>query len=262
MAEQVLILSPHCDDAPLSLGASLVARLLGTMVRVVVVFSRSSYTRLEGCTAPVRRTTALRMTEERRAARAAGYKATFLPFPEPFARPGYRTLGDVIDRRRRPEQEANWAAVRDSLLQIMLPHQGPILAPLGCGDHIDHRAVTACFREFALQLPDVIPIFYEDMPYAARASDRAIRRLVPPEWRGVPVLPVSIEGGEIESKINLLRIYQSQLGDRDLAHVRRHWARRGRAELVWMPETYLAKVFPQASLRVRKIRAFWFSLRA
>ena len=146
MAEQVLILSPHCDDAPLSLGASLVARLLGTTVRVVVIFSRSSYTRLEGCTAPVRRTTALRITEERRAARAAGYKATFLPFPEPFVRPGYRTLGDVLDRRRRPEQEANWAAVRDSLLQIMRPHQGPILAPLGCGDHIDHRAVTACFR--------------------------------------------------------------------------------------------------------------------
>ncbi len=39
----VIMLSPHCDDIPLSLGASLLAGEWGADVHVVVIFSVSRY---------------------------------------------------------------------------------------------------------------------------------------------------------------------------------------------------------------------------
>lgn len=236
----VLILSPHCDDVPLSLGASILAGVWGKSIRVVVVFSQSAYTRLGRWSTPVRDTTALRIREERRAAYIAGYKVRFLGFPEPFVRPGYTSVDDIFDSMRLPELEPNWQSVHDSILAIMQSHRGVVLAPLGCGAHIDHRIVSACFRECVSQLPAATPGFYEDLPYAAWWNSGDTCSLVPSELGGVTFDSVVLRGGRLEDKLKLLSVYESQLGDEDLNCVRNHWACRGHSELAWMPKGWMA----------------------
>jgi LmbE family N-acetylglucosaminyl deacetylase len=239
MTGSVLLLSPHCDDSPLSLGAALLAGRLGPDVEELLVFSRSRYTQFEQGTGEIEQTSTLRQAEERRAGELAGYRVTFLGFPEPFARPGFTAMREIFYPERPIPGEGVWAAVHDTLLARLRAHRGPVLGPLGCGDHIDHRMVTACLREYMDTTPDAIPVFYEDLPYAARPTLEQIAARVPPSWQGAPLVPVPLQGTSLAAKLSLLReSYPSQLGDTDLQEVASHWARRGEAEVVWVPARY------------------------
>jgi LmbE family N-acetylglucosaminyl deacetylase len=235
----VLLLSPHCDDGPLSVGAALLAGAFGPDVEELLVFSRSRYTRFTPGTGDVDPTSALRQAEERRAGELAGYRVTFLGFPEPFARPGYAIMAEIFDPARPISGEMVWDAVHATLLARLRAHRGPVIGPLGCGDHIDHRMVTACLREYLHTTPDAIVFFYEDLPYAARPPLAEIAARVPPTGQGEPFVPVPVPGAALAAKLQLLtESYPSQLADHDLQEVASHWARRGEAEVVWVPARY------------------------
>jgi LmbE family N-acetylglucosaminyl deacetylase len=235
----VLLLSPHCDDGPLSVGAALLAGAFGPDVEELLVFSRSRYTRFTPGTGDVDPTSALRQAEERRAGELAGYRVTFLGFPEPFARPGYAIMAEIFDPARPISGEPVWDAVRATLLARLRAHRGPVIGPLGCGDHIDHRMVTACLREYLHTTPDALVFFYEDLPYAARPPLAEIAARVPPTGQGEPFVPVPVPGAALAAKLQLLtESYPSQLADHDLQEVASHWARRGEAEVVWVPARY------------------------
>lgn len=239
MNTPVLLLSPHCDDGPLSVGAALLAGQFGPDVEELLVFSRSRYTQFTPGTGEIVSTTALRQAEEAHAGALAGYQVSFLGFPEPFARPGFTAMAEIFEPVRPLTGEGVWPEVRDTLLARLRAHRGPVLGPLGCGDHIDHRMVTACLREYLETTPDAIPIFYEDLPYAARPALEEITARVPPSWQGDPFVPVSLPGAGLDAKLQLLTTsYPSQLGAKDLAEVASHWARRGGAEVVWVPARY------------------------
>ena len=64
----VLLLSPHCDDGPLSIGAGLLAGVFGPDVEELLVYSRSRYTQFTPGTGEVAATSALRQAEEQREA--------------------------------------------------------------------------------------------------------------------------------------------------------------------------------------------------
>lgn len=234
---QVLMLSPHCDDIPLSLGASLLAGEWGDEVHAVVVFSTSRYTLKNGWNNAVEVATALRNDEERRAAAAANYKVEFLGFPEPGVRPGYAQVTDIFSPDLRFEADPVWAAVDTRLHELLREFDaaggGVVLSPLGVGRHIDHRMTAAAFRAAVPSLARVTPGFYEDLPYAARFSSQDIRRLVP---AGLALRPRLFAAGNLEDKLGLLRVYESQLSADDYDSVSAHWDCRGRAELVWAPE--------------------------
>ena len=232
---KILMLSPHCDDIPLSLGASLLAREWGAEVHAVVIFSTSRYTLRNGWNNDTATATAIRNDEERRAAAQAGYSVEFLGFPEPGVRPGYAQITDIFHRTRPFERDPIWASVRARLLDLLTEFEGVVVSPLGAGHHIDHRMVAACFLEAAAS-GRFVPVYYEDLPYAARFSSRDIRRLVPPEIGGRSLAPRLLHGGRLADKVRLLRAYESQLSEDDYASVADHWECRGRAELVWWPE--------------------------
>jgi LmbE family N-acetylglucosaminyl deacetylase len=229
----VLILSPHCDDVPLSLGASLLEKAWGEAPHAIVVFSQSAYTRFATWDNSIAETSALRQAEERRAAELAGYTVEFLPFAEPWVRPGYENIGQVFDPGRPIEEETIWPEVRESLLERLKEFEGAVLSPLGLGDHIDHRIVRACLIEAAGQNRSILPVFYEDLPYAAQYSSLHIHERVPQRFEKTRVEPVLLHTGTIEAKLELLSVYDSQLTEGQLHNVRAHWDCRGQGELVW-----------------------------
>jgi LmbE family N-acetylglucosaminyl deacetylase len=231
---RVLVISPHCDDVPLSLGASLLSGAWGSSPHVVVVFSQSAYTRFAGWNNTPSEISALRQAEELAAAKLAGYSVEFLPFAEPYARPGYQDIGQVFDPARRIEDETIWADVRGTLLLLLDDFEGVVLSPLGLGEHVDHRIVRACFIEAAERNKGILPGFYEDLPYAAQYSSLYIRERVPQAVSGAEIRPIALKAGTIDAKLDLLGVYESQLTDGQLHNVRAHWDCRGRAELVWV----------------------------
>jgi LmbE family N-acetylglucosaminyl deacetylase len=233
---KVLMLSPHCDDIPLSLGASLLAGEWGEEVQVVVIFSTSRYSLGSGWDNEVEAQTAVRNGEERRAAAEAGYTVEFLGSPEPGVRPGYAQVTDIFNPDLRFDLDPVWPSVHERLMEVLAQEWATVVSPLGVGNHIDHRMVAACFREAADAFPRWTPAFYEDLPYAARFSSRDIRRLVPPELSGVPLAPKALAAGRLPDKMTLLTVYESQLSEDDYGSVADHWECRGRAELIWYAE--------------------------
>ena len=223
--EYTLILSPHCDDVPLSLGAALLARALGP-VRVLVVFSRSRYfggVFLEDES----RVTELRHGEELRAAAMAGYEVGFLEFGEPGSRPGFTMLGEAFDAKRRVEDDPVYADVAGSV-ERLLEEGTRVLAPLGCGGHIDHRIVSRIARETGVVARDRMA-YYEDLPYAYQRDPRKTLPLVPPgcESHRLP-------SAGCAPKEALLGCYQSQLRESDLERIREH-LERFEGESIWLP---------------------------
>jgi LmbE family N-acetylglucosaminyl deacetylase len=226
----VLVLAPHCDDAPLSLGAALAAGALGHNVTVAVIFTQSQFTLHERGTAPLAATSRLRMAEERAAAAAAGYRVLFLPFAEASARPGLGGARAILDPGRDPRADPAWPCVRAAVAELARLHGGPVLAPLGCTPHVDHRMAVLAAREALAAGPAFPLLFYEELPYAARLDDAALRALLP-HPQGAPGVPRAL-GGELEAKLRLLAHYPSQMDEATLGGVRRSWRRAG-AERVW-----------------------------
>jgi hypothetical protein len=137
-------LSPHCDDARLSLGASLLGRIFGVGARVLIVFSRSRFTKHEPCTGDVERISVLRKSEEELAGKIAGYSTQFLQFGEPFVRSGFDSMTDILDTSRKEEDDPVLTEVYDPIEPILKNHAGLVVSPLACGSRIDHRIVKHC----------------------------------------------------------------------------------------------------------------------
>ncbi len=174
LPKNVLILSPHCDDIPLSLGGALLTGFFGPNVHVVVVFSVSRYTKDKMGNAHQRLTTAKRTEEEKKAASIAKYSVSFLGFGEPFARPGFNHLDEICVKKRNPKSDPVWKQVNTVLHKILRKHEGITVSPLGYGYHIDHKIVSLVIREYCSLDENFIPVFFEDLPYAAHRDQKAI----------------------------------------------------------------------------------------
>jgi LmbE family N-acetylglucosaminyl deacetylase len=168
----VTIVSPHFDDAPLSLGQSLRDGALADCdVRVRIVFGRTNWTNWMHPT-PSRAVPVSwwRRVEETIAARAFGYRWTAAGWPEALLRwgttGGERLLDETADLSDEPlvDEVAGW------LCAVAAPSTGVapdlVLVPAGLGGHVDHRIVALAAAEVAGSLS--VPVgFYEDRPYVA-----------------------------------------------------------------------------------------------
>ena len=200
----------------------------------LVIFSESRYTLPNGWNNDVEIATGIRNAEERRAAELAGYRVEFLGFPEPGVRPGYTQVTDIFSPDRPFESDPIWSEVDERLRELISGFTGLVIAPLGIGHHIDHRMVNASFRGALRDGASCAAGFYEDLPYAARFTSQQIRRLIPADFAGVPLMPVLLAQGNLTDKMRLLTVYESQLSEDDYDSVASHWDCRGRAELVWL----------------------------
>ncbi len=166
-----LILSPHFDDAPLSLGQSLIdGELAGTRPVVGIVFGRSNWQRWFH---PTRRRAPLvsmiRRAEERFNAQRFGYSVRVASLEELILRTGQIDSAVFLDPDVAVPDDMV-AAVADVISGWRSEGQ-TVLAPLGLGGHLDHRIVTAAAQRI---VPPEHLAFYEDRPYASFLTDEQI----------------------------------------------------------------------------------------
>jgi len=239
----VVVLSPHFDDVPLSLGQSLTDGLLADQrVTVAVVFSRSNWTQWFH---PTRRraplVSALRRMEEGVAGRRFGYRVVTLGVEEWPLRTGRTDVEGLLDPRADVTSDP---VVHEAMVQLR-PHLDEADAVWACaavGHHVDHQVV----REVGARLVDGgrgDVAFYLDRPYTALVGghevDRARERLASRLGLGLAEVDVSPPIGPDLAR-RLRRTYPSQIDELFRGAMDADVATRAR-ERVWVPERDLAE---------------------
>lgn len=228
---RVVVLSPHRDDAAFSLALSISRWIAtGTDVSVLNFFTRSDYAPYapDGADIP-----ALRAAEDVKALRAIAttIKMHSLPLLDaPLRLPidfGSITNPDVFTPV--PDEVAQLGRVITDFCRRSL-----LIAPLGLGEHIDHRTV----RDAALAVFDPKRIaFYEDLPYAAWTSEAAIRERVSvlEGELNVRLFPSRQRSRTLRWKSRVIRKYESQIDDRMVETIARYGEKYSGRERIWAP---------------------------
>jgi len=236
---RVLLLSPHFDDVPLSLGQSLTdGHLRGHDVTVVVVFSRTNWTQwfhpaLD--TPRILAASAWRRGEEAVAGRRFRYRVRTLGLPEWMLRTGRSDLEGLLDPSVDVTSDPTVEVVLDAVGRWVAASDA-VAVCAAVGHHVDHQVV----REVGARLAgraDVDVAFYEDRPYAAivppddltATGDRLAVRLARPVDRVAVSGPVTPELHR-----RLRRTYPSQI-DELFTTAMAADATAGAVERVWVP---------------------------
>ena len=269
----ILVLSPHRDDAAFSLTLSLQHWLAaGHQVTVMNVFTRSLYAPYADAEKVPQHErldfiSALRKREDIAALKKIGVASVIdLDIKDAPIRldcdssivcdmevvPHDRAIPKV-----RKALEAELARQQHATKQHEAKQQGgdqhagdqptgdqhALVLPLGLGHHVDHRTA----RDAALPLSQGVPCaFYEELPYATRDGVRvdlsrfredAATRLHEPLF---PVLCHGTHTRPTELKRSIALMYESQI-DRELADVIAGFSHRYHgAERLWANEAWLA----------------------
>jgi LmbE family N-acetylglucosaminyl deacetylase len=239
-SELTLIISPHMDDATLSLGGALLAGNLGKRPLIVNVFSISNYTVDSLDAGDVEAVTKMRKGEEIRACELMKAEVKFLDFPEVQIR-GLLSVRQLNFKKYRPKKDPIYGDIKGRLKHLITISKPCIaLFPLGLGGHVEHCLLNSIGRDF-LSMKDTDIGFYEELPYASgmsvREIERAVRRI------DKKLVAFRLPGIEIDNKIALLRTYESQMRNRELDMVRQYHSMRGE-EHVWAPRRLIDKFHP------------------
>ena len=170
-----LLLSPHLDDVAFSCGgvAATLVRA-GWAVMVATVFTRSVHPAFGFALACQRDKglpdevdyMALRREEDRLACRSLGVGQRLLDLPEAPNR-GYGSLAALFGPPRPNDDVAgSIAMLLDGLMADARPSL--VLAPQGCGGHVDHLCVIEAVLAGRTALAAPAIGFYRDTPYVIR----------------------------------------------------------------------------------------------
>jgi LmbE family N-acetylglucosaminyl deacetylase len=229
----VTIVSPHFDDAPLSLGQSLLDGALShARVRVEVVFGRTNWTRWVHPTRSREAAISLwRRGEEGLAQARFRYRVHTGPWEESILRTGELDPDVFRAASAAAESDPLVPAVADGLRRVR-GRGGLVLFPAGLGNHVDHRIVAAAGVLLAGEHDDHLA-FYEDRPYVSFLEpgehEEQLARL------GLDLEPVDVSGPVTERLHRWLRrCYPSQIDDTFVAAMARD-RDTGARERLWFP---------------------------
>ncbi|MBV8751763.1 MAG: hypothetical protein JO328_02785 [Hyphomicrobiales bacterium] len=180
VGERDCILSPHVDDAALSLGG-LIASQRGRRAAplVVNIFSLQSYQ--TGLRVPADQLDAVARTEDGLAGRITGYESCSLGLRGAQDRHGL-AFGAVMGWRetelraqmhvQRDVDQVVGAVVAATRKPVGRTPIARLFAPAAIGGHVDHLIVALAAPRIAalLAIPADRIIFYEDLPYAAAGT--------------------------------------------------------------------------------------------
>ncbi|MDC0716602.1 PIG-L deacetylase family protein [Nannocystis bainbridge] len=171
-----LVISPHLDDAVLSLPAWLAARARSERVIVATVFSEGDADH------------ATRRAEDVAATSLLGAEFLHVGLRDAPERLGVpRSFRALVLGEVEAADAAEVARVIAAVVMRVRPET--VLLPLGVGEHVDHRAVHAAHVGMAGRVG-----FYEDRPYAlVRHAVRARLRQIGAAVDGEPVAPAPAE---------------------------------------------------------------------
>src|SRR5215204_486996 len=194
--EQVdtIILSPHPDDAALSLAHLLLASH-GESVLVVNVFSQTAWWRLSDSAGDLDEIQRVRFAEEQLVARMASAKLRVLGLPEALLR--NRNMNDAFSSRIDHRDQDIIHKLTKALKQIATEHpHAHWYLPIAVGGHIDHFITkeVACSTLKEARVRSIS--FYEELFYAAETKN---------PLTGGDQHPV-----DMKWKLELCRVYWSQ----------------------------------------------------
>jgi LmbE family N-acetylglucosaminyl deacetylase len=215
----ILVLSPHLDDAVLSLGGMMAHKVSqGYSVVVYNLFCAPYHGPLspaaqrlhEGWGDP-EDITALRLQEDRQALEVIGAQqiigdARDLIYRQSLQGTWLYTNMEEIQGERNPEDNALVDSYFRKLSSMFSRDKFDIFTPLGVGGHIDH--MLAFDIGVHLHKAGYAIKFYEDLPYAMR-EDYLNARLTQIEGMlsSVELFPLEM----LARKIEALHFYQSQI---------------------------------------------------
>jgi LmbE family N-acetylglucosaminyl deacetylase len=232
---RLLVVSPHYDDGPLSLGQSMIDGALSHHeVTVGVVFARSNWVRWFHPT-PGRRAavTAIRRSEEALAGRLFGYRLVLGDRDEAVLRLATMEPAAYLD----PTLDVAGSAELDSVVRIITAwasSHDAVLVPVGIGDHIDHRLTAAAGVALARAGRPVG--FYVDRPYASLLTDEEQTAVA--DRLGLSLSRVDVSGPITPKKRHRL-FYPSQF-DRAFTDAIGHDETTGRREAVFATDRLVA----------------------
>jgi LmbE family N-acetylglucosaminyl deacetylase len=206
-----IILSPHIDDAILSLGGSILHWLnQGEHVEILTVFSRSAspffWRKNAICNSETE--TILRKSEERLIADRLGDIFKYVDLPSDTCR-GLKYLRPWLPT----EIQSKWPCDRrtfEKLLSVLMPlfHTDTLIyAPIAPQPkaHIDHIMVRDACSAICKFIPESVQLsFYEDQPYCTRFPDldRFLKK---------SKLSPQVNRVDIRAKTQLASMYKSQV---------------------------------------------------
>lgn len=228
----ILVLSPHRDDAAFSLALTLAAWLRdGHSVTVLNAFTRS----LE---APFSDAGFLHEND-----RLSYVSAMRKKEDEAFARylPGLTivdaNIKDAPLRLHIPEDtvydvpldpnDGALVKIRKSLTRHLAQPNPAFVLPLGLGNHIDHRVSLEAAQAIVADLPCA---FYEDLPDAFRATE------IPTQPNLTPILTPN--PNSLDWKRKAILLYNSQIQEDTANQILDHARAHQNAERLWANEAF------------------------
>lgn len=216
---QLLVLSPHLDDAALSLGATI-AQLggAGCTVRVATIFSGRPSGRLSPTARAFHARCGLgddamtvRAGEDAGACRLLGVAPIYGELPEALYRRDAhgkpRHDAASLFAAAPANEPASLAAIAAFITRLLAAERPQaVLAPLGVGGHVDHALTRTALRRCGLGATACY--WYEDLPYALYGHLRG--------WEGdyaagLQPISVALSPAAWLTKIAAVRQYRSQL---------------------------------------------------
>lgn len=233
----VTILSPHRDDAAFSLSIALCRwSEAGETLRVINVFTTSEYA--PQAILPSRLSVSSIRSREDRGALAAIDRRIRIESLDWLDAP----LRLQIDLSAISRPETMKLQSREELDRLARHFrkcfaQGLVLAPLGLGNHVDHRVVNeaAMASSRNAQLA-----FYEDLPYASWTPEECLRAKVMDLERRLAarLAPVVIRSAAcgVKRKLSIVNRYKSQITPEEGAVIAKYAVRYRGGERIWIPK--------------------------
>ena len=236
---QVLLLSPHIDDVPFSLGAALLDRRFSA-AEVVNVFSISRSANNDD---DVERVTTARRNEDEQFFRTIRSSVT-RHYLDRLDAPLRLSITDDDVYRVTPSMRASAEVTYiRSALDVIRPERTALLvAPLALGTHVDHVVTHHAACDAARDGWQVA--FYEDLPYASDVTLQGIQDAAEKTAAevGVHLAPLVLHwSGAGSSKLKAIACYASQMGPTTLSRVHEHATRLGFAERLWCDARAITK---------------------
>ncbi|GAA0772404.1 hypothetical protein GCM10008908_18590 [Clostridium subterminale] len=209
-----LIISPHLDDAALSVGG-LLLNDIDKNNKVLTIFN-TAWTALDNIY-DYNKITELNLREELEVMKGLNCKHKFLNLPEALLR-GYETWNDSIDMEKD-------TCIINKLTKIIADEVdgfSSIYFPLAIGEHVDHLLLFNVAMKLINSEKNIFNsvevFFYEDLPYC---TYEPITSRIEKVKKLINIEPYeSCISNVIEEKCKLIYTYKSQITENDVIRVR------------------------------------------
>lgn len=213
--EIVLLVSPHCDDACFSLGASI---LKNSDKEIIIwdIFTVQSYTILKDDAEVAKKRI---IKEEKTFQKKTGTSIIMEGLLDAYLR-GYKRLSSILLSNIEQIMALNsdkkvYEDILDGFERVYSEIKPDFIGlPLGCGAHIDHlivREAGLCILKKMKELDKKNIFFYEELPYSLnkRWLNNVLKEF---EIRGINLKPHYLPvDGYLYKKYELVNLYKSQI---------------------------------------------------